>query len=79
VIDTLVRNGVDVRLPYDARFGGVCNTATAVYGEMLLQICRDYASLPDPRSLPVSAIVFFYDGLRPELRHATRPARKARK
>ncbi len=34
---------------------------------MLKQICRDYATLPDPRSLELYEIRFFYDGLRPEL------------
>lgn len=34
---------------------------------MLKQICRDYATLPDPRSLEFHEIRFFYDGLRAEL------------
>jgi len=33
---------------------------------MLRQICRDYSSLPDPRTLTMSEIRFFYEGLRPE-------------
>jgi len=49
----------------------------AVYTEMLLQVCRDYAGLPDPRSLTLSEIRFFYNGLRRELREHTKP--KARK
>ena len=34
---------------------------------MLLQICRDYATLPDIRTLELSEIRFFYNGLRHEL------------
>jgi len=70
-----VRNGADARLP----------TAKATYREMLLQCARDYAGLPDARTLTIGEIVFFYEGLRPELRKHTRvapepaPARKPRR
>jgi len=57
-----VRNGADARAP----------SAQVAYKEMLLQIARDYPGLPDPRTLTVVEIVFFYDGLRPELRKHTR-------
>lgn len=40
---------------------------------MLLQICRDYAGLPDSRSLTNTEIRFFYEGLRKELQQATSP------
>jgi hypothetical protein len=40
----------------------------AAYGAMLLQICRDYPGLPDPRSLTLADIRFFYDGIRHELK-----------
>lgn len=53
------------------------HTVHAVYGEMLLQICRDYPGLPDPRTLSMSEIRFFYDGLRKELREATKPKPQA--
>lgn len=46
---------------------------TAVYREMLLQICRDYAGLPDPRTLSMTEIRFFYEGVRLELRASTKP------
>jgi hypothetical protein len=59
-----VRNGASARL----------KTALATYREMLLQIARDYAGLPDARTLTVTEIVFFYEGLRPELIKHTRPA-----
>ena len=57
-----MRNGADARLP----------TAASTYQEMLLQIARDYAGLPDVRTLTVPEIVFFYDGLRSELKKHTR-------
>lgn len=40
---------------------------------MLRQICRDYSGLPDIRRLKQHEIIFFYDGLRPELKRATKP------
>lgn len=47
-----------------------------VYGEMLLQICRDYPALSDPRTLTMSEIRFWYNGLRSELREHTKPRKK---
>lgn len=47
-----------------------------VYTEMLRQVCRDYSGLPDPRTLTLSEIRFFYEGLRPELRKSTAPKTK---
>ena len=35
---------------------------------MLRQICMDYSSLPDVRTLSEDEIIWFYDGLRPMLR-----------
>jgi hypothetical protein len=58
-----VRNGADARLPSGER----------TYKEMLLQVARDYPGLPDPRTLSVPEIVWFYEGLRPELKKHTRP------
>lgn len=43
---------------------------------MLLQICRDYPGLPDPRTLKIREIKFFYDGLRNELKEHTKPKSK---
>lgn len=59
---TLVINGVDEKLPKNM------NTYQNVYSEMLLQICRDYSSLPDVRTLEAHEIRFYYDGLRGELK-----------
>jgi hypothetical protein len=56
-----VRNGADARL----------SSAKATYTEMLLQIARDYPGLPDARTLSIAEIVFFYEGLRPELKKHT--------
>ena len=66
VVDKLVRKGEDVRLAN--------HFAHAVYREMLLQICRDYATLPDPRTLTVEEIVFFYEGSRAGLKRHTKPS-----
>ena len=45
----------------------------AVHTEMLLQVCRDYPGLPDPRTLQLCEIRFFYEGLRAELKEHTKP------
>lgn len=39
---------------------------------MLLQISREYPGLPDPRTLTLEEIRFFYNGLRHELQKATK-------
>lgn len=44
-----------------------------VYREMFLQISRDYASLPDPRTITATEIRFYYEGLREELKRASAP------
>lgn len=63
VVDRIVRNGADTRL---AKGGDT-------WREMLLQCARDYPGLPDARTLSISEIVFFYEGLRPELHKHTKP------
>lgn len=40
--------------------------------EMYLQICMLYASLPDPRTLSLSEIEFYYEGIRGTLRDSTK-------
>ncbi len=47
-----------------------------VYTEMFYQICRDYSTLPDIRTITASEIRFFYNGLRAELREHTKPKGK---
>lgn len=57
------------------RQGGEANGFSFVeaHVEMLLQVCRDYPALPDPRTLKAHEIRFFYDGLRAELKEHTKP------
>lgn len=62
----LVRHGIDEFLP-DGR-----HTVGTVYSEMLLQISHDYPGLPDPRTLTLDEIRFFYNGLRSSLHKATK-------
>lgn len=69
----LVRSGRDQFLPWDRRAGVPRHTLIPVYVEMLRQVCRDYASLPDPRTLRLHEIRFFYEGLRHGLQEATKP------
>ena len=41
---------------------------------MLLQVCADYPGLPDARTLTVSEIRFFYNGLRDRLKQHNKRA-----
>ena len=66
-----MRGGSDAWLPTDLD-GRPQHTLHAVYGEMLLQICSSYPGLPDARTLKISEIRFFYDGLRSDLRKSTK-------
>lgn len=68
----LVRHGADERLPPDAE-GRSQHTIQNVYGEMLLQVATDYPGCPDPRTMTLTQIRFFYNGLRPGLRAHTKP------
>jgi hypothetical protein len=67
-----VRLGADAFLPLDQE-GKPQHTFAGVYREMLRQVCRDYPGLPDPRTLTLTEIRFFYDGLRKELQRYTKP------
>jgi hypothetical protein len=49
-----------------------------VFSEMLRQITRDYGSLPDPRTLSIDEIAWWYEGLIPELKKFTTPPKKPR-
>jgi len=75
-----VRHGVDERLGLEIneQTGRTYSTNTfiQVHCEMLFQICRDYSSLPDFRSLTASEIRFFYEGLRNELKQGSKPRNK---
>lgn len=62
-----MRHGADGKLPRKE------HTFGTVYREMFLQVCRDYPSLPDVRTITAGEIRFFYDGLRAELHEHTKP------
>lgn len=68
VRSTVVRRGESRKLLL--REGG--NFGERIYAEMLIQVCRDYPSLPDPRTLSVKEIKFFYEGVRKELEEHTK-------
>jgi hypothetical protein len=72
VATLLVLDGKDKRLPDDRETGETQHTLFAVYGAMIAQICMDLPGLPDPRTLRMSEIRFFYDTLRPTLRQRTK-------
>lgn len=72
-----MRGGVDAKLTARPAVGDQPtrpgHKLVPVYAEMLTQICRDYRALPDPRTLSMAEIRFFYEALRPELRESTKP------
>lgn len=45
----------------------------AVYSEMFLQVCRLYTSLPDPRTMTMREVSFYFEGCRAELQELTKP------
>jgi len=71
----VVRHGSDVKL-YDKERRNI-NTRLNVMSEMILQICTDYAGLPDPRTLSDSEIRFFYEGARATLKKHTTPTEES--
>ena len=62
---------MDAWLHPDSETGEIRHTVLTVYSEMLLQVCSDYPGLPDPRTLTMSEIRFFYEGRRRALQDAT--------
>lgn len=71
----LVRGGRDATLPRitdaDGETSRPGHTFDRVHIEMLLQICADYNSLPDVRTLRAHEIRFFYNGIRAGLHKTT--------
>ncbi len=65
-------HGKDARFPVDKKTDVSGHTVAAVHRTMLWQICLDYRFGSDPRTLTVSEILFWYDGLRPTLRERTK-------
>lgn len=49
------------------------HTMGAVMNEMVLQVCMDYRSFPDYRSMETDDIIRFYEGIRESQLKATRP------
>jgi hypothetical protein len=68
----LVRDGADYFYPVDPNTGESQHTFESVYPEMLLVICRNYPGLPDPRTLELDEIAWFYEGLRQSLKDSTK-------
>jgi hypothetical protein len=68
----LVRRGQEVILA-PGRDGIPRHTRANVVTEMFLQICMSYPGLPDPRTLDLDEIEFFYDGIRAQLIEDTKP------
>ena len=64
-----------VRFGGDAKLQKGQHNFINVYTEMLLQICRDYSTLPDIRTITISEIRFFYNGIRSELKSHTKPGK----
>lgn len=70
-----MRGGKDYFHPPD-REGREQHTFEVVYKERILEICRCFPGLPDPRSMTIDEIDFFYDGIAPTLKEATAPKPK---
>ena len=68
----LVRGGHSVALDTDKE-GNPGHTRINVWTEMFLVICMRYRSLPDPRTLTLDEIEFFYEGIRAQLEEDTKP------
>lgn len=75
-----MRAGGDARLRKERKRGddgeeGITagHKMVPVYSEMLLQICSEYPGLPDPRTLSMAEIRFFYEGARASLHEHTKP------
>jgi hypothetical protein len=49
-----------------------------VYTEMILQVTRDFSGIPDYRTMNMSEIRYFYEGLRTELKEVTKPQPKGK-
>lgn len=61
-----MRKGADVEFPPEQ------HTIPIVFRAMLIQVCLDYPGLPDARTLTLSEIRFFYDGIRESLIERTK-------
>lgn len=71
-----MRSGGDARIEPDRETSASQHTLVNVYAELLLDVCRWYPGLPDPRTLTLTEIRFFFEGIRPTLWSATKPRKK---
>lgn len=67
-----MQSGADARLPKDPETGVNAHTFPIVYRHMLLTVVREYNGAPDLRTLGEAEIRFLYDGLRHDLKKATK-------
>jgi hypothetical protein len=72
VTATLVRGGENTQIDNDPETGVVLHNAENVFGEMLMQVAREYSGLPDVRGLTFSELAYFYGGLRGDLKRSTK-------
>ena len=55
----------------DEYLRGSQHSVAAVYSIMIQTICLEYRCLPDPRTLSMTEVRFFYEGIRPTLKART--------
>lgn len=72
MIATLVRDGANAQIENDPETGAVLHCAELVYGEMMMSVAREYSAIPDVRTLTFGEIAYFYNGLRGDLKRATK-------
>ncbi len=72
ILTPLVQWGEDLKLPR-GEDGEARHTVEAVYPVLVLQICSDYPGLPDVRTMTMTEIRFFYEGLRKRLKEGSKP------
>ena len=63
-------NGQDIQRPNNSMTGAKQHLWPHVWNTMLYQIARDYTCIPDLFALTLDQILWFYDGLRGELKRS---------
>lgn len=71
-----MQRGIDVKIGPVVRGGRSLNTRSNVLGVMVVEICRAFSGAPSVRDISYHEILWFYDMLRSELRHKTKPREK---
>lgn len=69
----IVRGGTLTKLARDGHTGIRMHTLPRVYGIMMLTIAMEYAGCPDVRTMTLSEIRYFYNGIRRQLMAQTAP------